>query len=169
MRNQEIGIKASAPEARASETHGSTPWSGLSLEDARDLAADRQKLDQPRIASTLKARMDVEERSLVDAGESYPAVDHALLYAYELKGRKLQSLFVWNYLGALVLSVGRLVQRLVIDPIRRWNEVSRRSQELGRLDDRMLKDIGISRSEIGFVARLEDDQHRQAAYLLARR
>lgn len=165
MRNQETGITGSVPEARAEEIHGSIPWSGLSVDKARDLAANRQVLDQPRIASTVKARLDVEERSPVDAGESYPADDHALLYAYVLKGRMLQSLTARKYVGALVLSVGRLAQRLVLDPIRRWNEHSRRLHELRRLDDRMLKDIGISRSEIGFVAWLEDDQCRRAGYL----
>ncbi len=160
MRNQETGKTAAAPEAGAEETHGSVPWSGLSVDEARDLAANRQELDLPRIDSTLKTRLDAEERSPVDAGESYPAVDHALLYAYEVKGRRLHALAVGKYLGALALSVGRLAQRLVLDPIRRWYELSRRLQELRRLDDRMLKDIGISRSEIGFVARQEDDRRR---------
>ena len=136
---------------------------GKTADEARDLAANRKELDLPRIASTLKARLDAEERSPVDAGESYPAVDHALLYAYELKGRRLHALAAGKYLGALALSVGRLAQRLVIDPIRRWYELSRRLQELRRLDDRMLKDIGISRSEIGFLARQEDDRRRLAA------
>lgn len=161
MRNQETGKTASAPEARAEETHGSIPWSGLSVDEARDLAANRQELDQPRIASAHRARLDAEERSPVDAGESYPAVDHALLYAYELRRRRrLRALAVGKYLGALALSVGRLAQRLVIDPIRRWYELSRRLEELRRLDDHMLKDIGISRSEIGFLARQEDDRRR---------
>ncbi len=163
MRNQETGKTAAAPEARAEETHGSVPWSGLSVDDACDLAANRQELDLPYIASTLKTRLHAEERSPVDAEESYPAVDHALLYADELKGRTLQSLAVGKYLGALALGVGRLAQRLVLDSIRRWNKHSRRLHELRRLDDRMLKDIGISRSEIGLVARQEDDPHRRAA------
>ncbi len=136
---------------------------GKTADEARDLAANRQELDLPRIASTLKTRLDAEEWSPVDAGESYPAVDHALLYAYELKGRRLHALAAGKYLGALALSVGRLAQRLILDPIRRWYELSRRLQELRRLDDRMLKDIGISRSEIGFLARQEDDRRRLAA------
>lgn len=163
MRNQETGKTAAAPEARAEEAHGSIPWSGLSIDEARDLVANRHELDLPRIASAHRARLDAEERSPVDAGESYPAVDHALLYAYELKGRRLHALAAGKYLGALALSVGRLAQRLVIDPIRRWYELSRRLEELRRLDDRMLKDIGISRSEIAFLARQEDDRRRLAA------
>ncbi len=163
MRNQETGKTAAAPEARAEEAHGSVPWSGLSVDEARDLAANRQELDLPRIASTLKARLDAEERSPVDAGESYPAVDHALLYAYELRRRRrLHALAVGKYLGALALSVGRLAQRLIIDPIRRWYELSRQFQELRRLDDHILKDIGISRSEIDFAARQAVDRHRRA-------
>lgn len=160
MRTQKTDETAAVPEARAEETHGSLPWSGLSVDEARDLAAKRQELDLPRIDSTLKARLDAEERSPVDAGESYPAVDHTLLYAYERKGRRLHALAAGKYLGALALSVGRLARRLVIDPIRRWYELSRRLQELRRLDDHMLKDIGISRSEIGFVARQEDGPRR---------
>ncbi len=67
-----------------------------------------------------------------------------------------------KYLGALALSVGRLAQRLVLDPIRRRYELSRQVQELRRLDDRTLKDIGISRSEIDFAARQAVDRHRRA-------
>ena len=161
MRNKKTGKTASAPEAKAEETHGNIPGSGLSVDEARDLAANRQELDLPRIASTLKARLEAEEQSPVDAGESYPAVDHAQLYAYELRRRRrLHALAAGKYLGALALSVGRLARRLVIDPIRRWYELSRRLEELRRLDDRMLKDIGISRSEIGFLARQEDDRRR---------
>ncbi|MCZ6843130.1 MAG: DUF1127 domain-containing protein [SAR324 cluster bacterium] len=129
-------------------------------DEARDLAANRQEPDLPRIASTLKARLDAEERSRVDVGKSYPAVDHALLYAYELKARRLHALAAGKYLGALAASVGRLAQRLVLDPIRRWNEHSRRLQELRRLDDRMLNDIGITRSEIGLLARREYELRR---------
>lgn len=163
MSTQKTDETVAAPEARAGEVHGSIPWSGLTLDEARDLADTRQKPGLPRIASALRARLDAGERSLVDAGESNPAVDHALLYAYELKSRRLHALAAGEYLGALALSVGRLARRLVLDPIRRWNELSRRLQELRRLDDRMLKDIGISRSEISFVARQEDDPRRRTA------
>ena len=144
----------------------------ISVDETGNFAASLQKLDLPRIASTLKTRLDAQERSPVDAGESYPAIrpmpallrfpDHELLYAYELKGRRLQSLAAGKYLGALALSVGRLAELLVLDPIRRWNEHSRRLQELRRLDDHMLKDIGISRSEIGFLAPQEYDRRRRA-------
>ncbi len=163
MRNKKTGKTASAPEARAEETHENIPWSGLFVDEARGLAANRQELDLPRIASTLKTRLDAQERSPVDVVVSNLAIDQALLYAYELKGRRLQGLTVGKYLGALALSVGRLAQRLVLDPIRRWNEHSRRLHELRRLDDNMLKDIGVSRSEIAFVARQEGEPRRRAA------
>ncbi len=157
MRNQKTGKTAAAPKARAEEAHGSILWSGLSLDEARDLAAKRHEPNLPRIASALKAGLGKEERSPVDPREYSPTIEYAQRYAYEMEGRRLQARMVGDLLVALARSAGRLVRRLVLDPIRRRNKLSQRLQELGELDDRMLKDIGISRSEIGFAARQEHD------------
>jgi uncharacterized protein YjiS (DUF1127 family) len=42
----------------------------------------------------------------------------------------------------------------VVGAVRRWHETSRTFNELAGLDDAMLKDIGICRSEIRMIARL---------------
>ena len=139
------------------------PWSGLSLEQARDLADENHETLLPRIAGTLKARIEARERSVLDAHEPYAAVDHALLFAYEQRGRKLQALAVGELLGDLIRGAGRLAQRLVLQPLARWNERSRRIRELSRLDDRMLKDIGLTRGEINYVARFGKPPRTRAA------
>ncbi len=168
MRNQKTGATAPAPEnrvpgARTAEAHESILWSGLSVDEARDLADDRHEPDLPRIASALRVGQGREERSPVDAREYSPTIEYAQRYAYELEGRRLQAQVVGDLLGALARSVGSLARRFVFDPIRRWNDLSQRLRELRQLDDRMLKDIGVNRSEIAYVAQWGDDSHARAA------
>ncbi len=50
-------------------------------------------------------------------------------------------------------SVGVLIIKSIWDALQRWQLRLRTEQSLNGLDDWMLKDIGISRSEIGYVAR----------------
>lgn len=52
--------------------------------------------------------------------------------------------------GAIVL---RTAFRDLFGAIRRWSRARRTAAELARLDDRMLRDIGLSRDEIVPVAR----------------
>jgi uncharacterized protein YjiS (DUF1127 family) len=47
---------------------------------------------------------------------------------------------------------GPLVQRLVSE-VREWRHRARSRRELARLDERMLKDIGVSRVEVEFEVR----------------
>ena len=163
MKDRKTDQTGATPEPGAPEGDGSITWSGLSVDEARDFAAGRQDPDLPRIASALKARLDEQGRSPLDAGEPYAAVDHALLFAYEAKGRRLHALVVGEILGAFGRSLGNLARRYLLDPIIRRNEVSRRLQQLRRLDNRMLKDIGVNRSEIEFVARRNHDPRSWAA------
>ena len=139
--------------------HGgaSLPWSGLSVGEARDLAENPVDHSEapalPRAAKTIKAGIEERERSLVDAGEAYPAINHELLSAYEARGRHLQAEVSGNILIALGEGIGKVVRWALLEPLRRWNERSRRLQELGKLDNRMLKDIGLTRPDIAYVAR----------------
>jgi uncharacterized protein YjiS (DUF1127 family) len=56
--------------------------------------------------------------------------------------------------GTPALHEIRALIESVVGAVRRWHETSRTFNELAGLDDAMLKDIGICRSEIRMIARL---------------
>jgi len=53
----------------------------------------------------------------------------------------------WEGAGSLAVALGRQVR----DSILRWQQRRKAIQELSRLDDRMLRDIGVRRADIPFV------------------
>lgn len=62
----------------------------------------------------------------------------------------------WQYLGHLLQWLGKKIER--------WGQLSQQRQQLQEMDDRMLKDIGLSRADVGRISdrRFWDDPvHRQ--------
>lgn len=108
--------------------------------------------DLNRLSSAMQAGMAAETRGAADAGEPYPAMDHAILYAYEERGRRLHARVSADLLLDGLRWLAESAKRTLVTPLRQWFETDRRRQELARLDDRMLRDIGLTRGEIGYVA-----------------
>lgn len=54
--------------------------------------------------------------------------------------------FAATRLNAVVVTAGRITMRL-LDACMSWQERSRQRRDLMRLDDRMLRDIGVDRSQ----------------------
>ena len=155
MQKQEQREPVAGLENAADHGGGQLPWSGLSKRKARELANHASEPALPRIAGALKARIETDRCSPLDAGEPYAAVDHALLKASELKGSRLQAQVSGNFLISVGESIGKLVRLALLDPLKEWNQRSRRRRfrESSRLDDRTLKDIGLTRFDIAYGAR----------------
>lgn len=63
---------------------------------------------------------------------------------------------LWQHFGHLLQRLGKKIER--------WDQLSQQRQQLQEMDDRMLKDIGLSRADVGRISgrRFWDDPvHRQ--------
>jgi uncharacterized protein YjiS (DUF1127 family) len=134
-------------------THAAAAGSGAPQDENRPLAERAGEPLPANVAGALKARLDQERRSVVDAGEPYPAIDHALLYAYEERGRRLHAQVSADILLSLFRKIGRMAKRVFLELPATWAERSRRYRELARLDDRLLQDMGLTRADIAYVSR----------------
>jgi len=136
--------------------HQQAPREGgiLAAAEAALLQAEHAQAapDLNRLSSTLQASLAQEQRSAVDAGETYPAIDHAILYAYEERGRRLHARVSAELLLDGLRWLGDHAKGVLVTPVRDWLERSRRYAELNQLDDRMLADIGLTRGELGYVS-----------------
>jgi hypothetical protein len=121
----------------------------------------------PRVAqaladgATLPAPADLvgsRERSVLDAGAPYPAIDPELLAVYQARGRRLQSVAVGEGLGAALLWIGARLTALA-----RWisgggsggtGSTWRSPDEVERLHDRARKGaLDVPADYAGRVAR----------------
>ena len=64
-----------------------------------------------------------------------------------------QARVLGDFLIFLGESIGNLVRWALLDPLKHRNQRSRRTREFSRLNDRTLKDIGLTRLDMAYVAR----------------
>jgi len=88
--------------------------------DAKPLVDAHGEPLLPRVADRIRQAQHAAEaapplapgrtRSVLDAGERYPAIDPELLWGYELYGRQLHGVVTGELLGAFFLGVARTVR-----------------------------------------------------------
>ena len=84
------------------------------------------------------------------------APDHRPAHRTPVKARRAGPAL--RFAQDIVTDIGGAVPLRALDGLRRWHKRRKAIAELGALDDRMLKDIGVSR---GAIRELVDTQLRQ--------
>lgn len=79
------------------------------------------------------------------------------------RAREMRAVEVGEALGSALRAIGRVVDTVLITPVRRWRQQQQAYRELMSLDDHVLHDIGITRADIPYVVRGRAPARRPAA------